>query len=206
MSELRKFRMNKPGQMNGTKLANGRKRIRAVSDSSDEEHENNKQKKLVQNGDDKDNGHGSGNGTSNQLSIEEKTERLKQLKEICEPNSDSLVLQDVLFLSNWDVQKAYDTLIASPTKYKNSTKTVNNASSSTSSAKAHSKVSKSKFGLFENEFYIFFLFDFCFRMKRSRKKRNVMTAMAVPVTMVVTAGEEIKYTTAKKIVMLSHLS
>lgn len=114
-SELRSYRMNKANG-NGTKLANGRKRIRAVSDSSDDEHET-KQFKKIQNG-----------STATSLSVDEKEARFRQLKEKFEDKMDDILLQDVLVQNKWDIDIAYSFLMGNP-NYENSTKTYENAAS-----------------------------------------------------------------------------
>lgn len=117
LSELRNFRVNKgTASTNGanpsSKLATGRKRIRAISDSSDDEHAKKQvtPEKPTQNG-----------TTAVTLTTKDKEERFHLLREIVEQSVDSLTLQDFLVRSDWDVQKAYDTLQESP-KFKNSVK------------------------------------------------------------------------------------
>lgn len=115
LSDLRNFRMNKTSS-NGTipsnKLANGRKRIRAVSDSSDDEHV--KQQTASQTSPSKP----IQNGSASTLSVKDKEERYKIFREIVDNTVDSLTLQDFLVQNDWDIQMAFDALQANP-KYKN---------------------------------------------------------------------------------------
>lgn len=117
LSELRNFRVNKGtastnGASPSSKLATGRKRIRAISDSSDDEHAKKQvtPEKPTQNG-----------TTAVTLTTKDKEERFHILREIVGQGVDSLILQDFLVQNDWDVQKAYDTLQQSP-KFKNSGK------------------------------------------------------------------------------------
>lgn len=103
MSELRNFRMNKA---NG-KLATGRKRIRAMSDSSDDEQQQTSPQKSTQ------------NGTTTDGEVKEREERFHTFRTIVDHSVDSMVLQDILVQYDWDVQKAFDALQKNP-KYKNS--------------------------------------------------------------------------------------
>lgn len=108
LSELRNFRLNK-GQQNGgnssSKLASGRKRIRAISDSSDDEHtdKHSSPEKPVQNG-----------KSTSTLSVKEKEERFHLFRETIDKSVDSLTLQDILARNDWDVQKAYDAIQENP--------------------------------------------------------------------------------------------
>lgn len=108
LSELRNFRLNK-GQQNGgnssSKLASGRKRIRAMSDSSDDEHadKHSSPQKPVQNG-----------KSTSDLSVKEKEERFHLFRETIDKSVDSLTLQDILARNDWDVQKAYDAIQENP--------------------------------------------------------------------------------------------
>lgn len=116
LSDLRNFRMNKAnanGSNPSNKLANGRKRIRAVSDSSDDEHTKQQtspqmspQKPIL-------------NGSVSTLTVKDKEERYKIFREIVDMTVDSLILQDFLLQNEWDVQKAFDALQKNP-KYKDS--------------------------------------------------------------------------------------
>lgn len=119
LSELRNFRMNKTN-VNGSKLANGRKRIRVISDSSDDEHEKKQAKKLQQNG--SPSSTTSTTPTKSSLSVSEKEERLRQLREMVQWKSDAMSLQDALFHNDWNVQKAYELLSLNP-KFTTSVKT-----------------------------------------------------------------------------------
>lgn len=109
LSELRNFRPNKGTNGNSSnKLATGRKRIRAMSDSSDDEHakraSSSSPQKPIQ------------NGTA--LTTKDKEERYKVFREIVDQSVHSLILQDFLIQNGWDVQKAFDALQEDP-KYKN---------------------------------------------------------------------------------------
>lgn len=96
LSDLRNFRMKKT---NG-KVANGRKRIRVVSDSSDDDNGSvAKQPKNVENGD---------------AGIKQKEESLQNLRQITSGKIDFMILQDVLAQCDWDTQKAYDQLEKDP--------------------------------------------------------------------------------------------
>lgn len=105
LSELRNFRLNKAQNANGTpsKLATGRKRIRAMSDSSDDEHTKKtaSPQKPTQ------------NGTAT-LSVKEREERFLLFRETIDKSVDSLILQDYLSQNDWNVQKAYDALQENP--------------------------------------------------------------------------------------------
>lgn len=95
MSDLRSFRMKKPD----AKVANGRKRIRMISDSSDEDQATVKQAKTVASDDD---------------AIKQKEESLHILRQITNSKIDFMVLQDVLARCEWDAQRAYDELEKDP--------------------------------------------------------------------------------------------
>lgn len=118
LSELRNFRLNKGNaSVNGanpsSKLATGRKRIRAMSDSSDDEHakkQTTPPQKTTQNG-----------TTVATLTTKDKEERFRIFRDIVDPSVDGLILQDFLVQNGWDVQKAYDALQENP-NYKNSGK------------------------------------------------------------------------------------
>lgn len=131
LSELRNFRSNKAinnanGASPSNKLATGRKRIRAMSDSSDDEHS----KKLpniepttpVQpQSPEQQLSHPTANGSEaneKKLSTKEKEERFHLLREAVDKKVDSLALQDFLVQNDWDVQKAYYAVENSP-KFKN---------------------------------------------------------------------------------------
>lgn len=105
LSDLRSFRMNKTtnGAAPSKKLATGRKRIRVISDSSDEE---NVETKPTPSTPDKT--------TTNGLSVKEKEERYNLLRQIVDTSVCSLLLQDFLVRNNWDVQKAFDAYNVSP--------------------------------------------------------------------------------------------
>lgn len=105
LSELRNFRLNKnKPNTNGinpsSKLATGRKRIRAMSDSSDDEHTN--KQTLPQKS--------KANGTDTILSTADKEERYNIFREIADSTIESIILQDFLVRNDWDVQKAYEAL------------------------------------------------------------------------------------------------
>lgn len=119
LSELRNFRLNKgSANTNGAnpsnKLANGRKRIRAMSDSSDDEHIKKQAtpQKPIENGK---------TSSTMPLTTKDKEERFHIFRAIVDQNVESLILQDFLVRNDWDVQKAYDALQENP-KYKNSGK------------------------------------------------------------------------------------
>lgn len=101
LSDLRNFRPNK-ALANGSaekvsngvsnKLANGRKRIRAMSDSSGDEAQPQKP---------------SGNQMNDDLStIKQREHKLQALRRLCGPTIDFMVLQDALVHNDWDVEKA----------------------------------------------------------------------------------------------------
>lgn len=113
LSELRNFRLNKAsastnGANSSSKLATGRKRIRAISDSSDDEQAKKvaSPQKPTQNG-----------KTTVALSTKDKEERFHIFREIVVQKVDSLILQDFLVRNDWDVQKAYDAMQDDP-RYK----------------------------------------------------------------------------------------
>lgn len=117
LSELRNFRVNKAsastnGANSSSKLATGRKRIRAISDSSDDEQA----KKLASPQKPTQNG-----TTAVALSTKDKEERFHIFREIVVQKVDSLILQDFLVRNDWDVQKAYDAMQDDP-KYKDTGK------------------------------------------------------------------------------------
>lgn len=134
LSELRNFRLNKAanssnGANPSNKLATGRKRIRAMSDSSDDdEHikkqpnteptsvESNSQQLQQQQSSSPpvENGHSS---EEKKLSVKDKEKRFHLLRAAVDKKIDSLVLQDFLVRNEWDVQKSYDAIEDSP-KYK----------------------------------------------------------------------------------------
>lgn len=119
LSELRNFRLNKAnanGASSSTKLATGRKRIRAMSDSSDEEQTQQQSTSTKTTAIEQT----TQNGTTNEikLSVKEKEERYHLFRQIVGKNVDSLILQDLLVHNNWDVQKSYDALQEDP-DYKN---------------------------------------------------------------------------------------
>lgn len=107
LSELRNFRMNKT---NG-KVATGRKRIRLMSDSSDDD--NTKQQSSPQKP--------TQNGTTSELDVKEKEERYNTFREIVDHSVSSMILQDILVENGWDVQKSFDAMQENP-KYKESVK------------------------------------------------------------------------------------
>lgn len=119
LSELRNFRLNKK------KLATGRKRIRAMSDSSDDEHikkqpniestpsihsqpqsqqQNQQEPQPIENG----------QASEIKLTVKEKEERFHLLSAAVGRKIDSLVLQDFLVHNEWNVQKAYEAVENSP--------------------------------------------------------------------------------------------
>ena len=117
LSELRNFRLNKAnastnGASSSSKLASGRKRIRVISDSSDDEQA----KKLASPQKPTQNG-----TTAVELTTKDKEERFHIFREIVVQKVDSLILQDFLVRNDWDVQKAYDAMQDDP-KYKDSGK------------------------------------------------------------------------------------
>lgn len=95
VSDLRNFRMKKT---NG-KVANGRKRIRVMSDSSDDEQSITKQTKT----DDE--------------TIRQKENGLQTLRQITNEKIDYMVLQDTLARCDWNAQTAYNELEKDP-KYR----------------------------------------------------------------------------------------
>lgn len=96
LSELRNFRMKKT---NG-KVANGRKRIRVMSDSSDDDNSAVvKQPKHVDNDD---------------AALKRKEDSLQNLRQITNGQIDFMILQDVLAQCDWDAQKAYNQLEKDP--------------------------------------------------------------------------------------------
>lgn len=97
LNDLRNFRMTK-----ANKIANGRKRIRAMSDSSDDEQ---KSKQLVESPTKKE---------MSLTSIKEKEDSLQQLRQITGGNIDYMVLQDILARNDWNVENAYDALEKDP--------------------------------------------------------------------------------------------
>lgn len=107
LSELRNFRVNKAqnGANPSSKLASGRKRIRAMSDSSDDDHakKHASPQKPVQNG-----------TTAGTLTVKEKEERFLLFREIIDKSVDSLILQDILAKNDWNVEKAYDAIQENP--------------------------------------------------------------------------------------------
>lgn len=108
LNDLRNFRMTK-----ANKIANGRKRIRVMSDSSDDEQ---KSKQLVESPTKK-----VESPTKKEMSltsIKEKEDSLQQLRQITGGNIDYMVLQDVLARNDWNVENAYDALEKDP-KYSN---------------------------------------------------------------------------------------
>lgn len=132
LSELRNFRLNKAinnsnGASSSNKLATGRKRIRAISDSSDDEHTKkqpniepttptqqpqSQEQQLSQ---------PTENGTEvneKKLTTKDKEERFHLLRAAVDARIDALPLQDYLVQNDWDVQKAYYAIESSP-KYKN---------------------------------------------------------------------------------------
>lgn len=111
LNELRNFRPNKSnsnGSNSSSKLASGRKRIRAMSDSSDDEHV----KKQVTTSPSKQ--QPTQNGTTATMSVKDKEERYHIFRQIVDTSVDALILQDFLVQNNWDVQKAFDALQANP--------------------------------------------------------------------------------------------
>lgn len=100
MSDLRSFRMKK----SEGKVANGRKRIRMISDSSDDEQATVKQAKTA----------GDGNGTGDVDPVKQKEESLHVLRQITNSKIDFMVLQDVLARCEWDAQRAYNELEKDP--------------------------------------------------------------------------------------------
>lgn len=133
LSELRNFRLNKANASNGgspsTKLATGRKRIRQMTDSSeDEQTAENMAKRAVapissseapaqQNQPTENGTAATAAEDEKKLSVKEKEERFHLFRNIVDKRIDSLVLQDFLVQNGWDVQNAYDALQESP-KYK----------------------------------------------------------------------------------------
>ena len=124
LSELRNFRLNKTtnssnGANPSNKLATGRKRIRAMSDSSDDEHikkQSNIEPTTVQS-------HSQQQvqqmpqANEKKLSVKDKEERFHLFRATVDKKIDSLILQDFLVQNEWDVQKAYEAIERSP-KYK----------------------------------------------------------------------------------------
>lgn len=131
LSELRNFRLNKAinnsnGANPSNKLATGRKRIRAISDSSDDEHIK-KQPNIEPNTPVQSQSHSdqpeeqlaqpTENGThatEKKLDVKEKEERFHLLRAAVDKKIDTLVLQDFLAQNDWDVQKAYDAIELNP--------------------------------------------------------------------------------------------
>lgn len=99
LSDLRNFRIDK--SPNG-KLANGRKRIRAMSDSSDDGHHHQQQQPQKQ--------HKTTINGKIELSVQDKENKLQNLKRMCAPNADYMILQDALAHNGWDVDKAHQSL------------------------------------------------------------------------------------------------
>lgn len=111
LNELRNFRLNKVnsnGSNSSSKLASGRKRIRAMSDSSDDEHTKKQPTTSLPKPQPTE------NGTSTTLSVKDKEERYHIFRQIVDSSVDALILQDFLVQNNWDVQKAFDALLANP--------------------------------------------------------------------------------------------
>lgn len=129
-SDLRSYRMDKANG-NSAKLANGRKRIRVISDSSDDEHEA-KQSKKEQN-----------ESAATSLSVGEKEAKFQQLKDKFESKMDDMLLQDVLVQNNWNVDIAYNVLMENPT-LNNSSKTYDNLASYCNGRTKSSDKSKTK--------------------------------------------------------------
>lgn len=125
LSELRNFRLNKAinnsnGANPSNKLATGRKRIRAISDSSDDEHTKKQpniepttpvQPQEPQLSQPTENGT---QASENKLGVKEKEERFHLLRAAVDKKVDSLSLQDFLVQNDWDVQKSYDAIEQSP--------------------------------------------------------------------------------------------
>lgn len=125
LSELRNFRLNKAannsnGANPSNKLATGRKRIRAMSDSSDDEQNIKKHPNIESTPVQSPNKQEIENGlTANdiKLSVKDKEERFHLLRAAVDQKIDSLQLQDFLVQNDWIVEKAYEALENSP-KYK----------------------------------------------------------------------------------------
>lgn len=133
LSELRNFRLNKAanssnGANPSNKLATGRKRIRAMSDSSDDDEQHTRKQPSIESQNQQQqqqeqqlssppvvNGQTS---EENKLGVKDKEERFHLLRATVNKRIDSLALQDFLVQNDWDVQKAYDAIENSP-KYKN---------------------------------------------------------------------------------------
>lgn len=146
LSELRNFRLNKAANIsNGAnvsnKLATGRKRICAMSDSSDDEHTK-KQPRIESTSSQQPSNQPTienGEADERKLNVKDKEERFHLFRAIVDKTIDSLVLQDFLVQNDWDVQKAYDALKIHP-KYQHliesspvkSTAPLNNSSPSIS--------------------------------------------------------------------------
>lgn len=128
LSELRNFRLNKAtnGAIPSNKLASGRKRIRAISDSSDDEHikkqpntestspvQSQSQQQEQQQSQPTENGQSS----EKKLSVKDKEERFHLLRATVDKKIDALTLQDFLVQNDWDVQQSYDAIERTP-KYK----------------------------------------------------------------------------------------
>lgn len=116
---------------NCAKLANGRKRIRVVSDSSDDEQET-KQSKKIQNG-----------SAATSLSVGEKEAKIHQLQDKFDQKMDDMLLQDVLVQNKWNVDVSYEFLMGNP-NHKNSSKTYENSASYSNGTKKSSHKSKTK--------------------------------------------------------------
>lgn len=121
--------MSSDSRMNKAKLANGRKRIRVVSDSSADEQET-EQSKNIQNG-----------SAATSLSVGEKEARFRQLQGKIE--LDEMLLRDVLNQNNWDVNVAYDFLMGN-SNHKNSSITYENSTSYSNGTIESSHKSKTK--------------------------------------------------------------
>lgn len=113
LSELRNFRLNKAngGASSSNKLATGRKRIRAMSDSSDDDTKKQPTPTATPT---KQTPTQNGTTEENKLNVKDKEERYHLFRQIVDKNVDSLVLQDFLVRNDWDVQKAYDAIQESP--------------------------------------------------------------------------------------------
>lgn len=125
LSELRNFRLNKAinssnGANPSNKLATGRKRIRAMSDSSDDEHIKKQpniepttqaQSQAQQLSPPTENGT---QASEKKLTTKEKEERFHLLRAAVDKKVESLLLQDFLVQNDWDVQKAYNAIEQTP--------------------------------------------------------------------------------------------
>lgn len=132
LDELRSFRMNGHSSSNSDipnklKVSAGRKRIRVVSDSSDDGEATQSTNNTQHNGSDK-----------KSLTTNEREERLANLRKLF-PSQDLMEVQDELIRNNWDVEKASERL-----KHKKSSPhKISHSSSHRSTHSSHSHSSHS---------------------------------------------------------------